>query len=140
MTKSRVTIIGIIVAVLVALVLGLFLFPLQSEDWSSSEPALESATAINLGVTYLPVTSRVSAYYDLGVDTGVLITEVVTGSLADRAGVQVGDIILSYNDVRLGEGVPLFGMMRACPAGSRITMEIQRGKSTRIVELVHTGK
>ncbi len=138
MSKRRLRIVGIVAIALVVVLLGFLLFPRQPEDLRLSEPAPEATTSIDLGVTYLPVTSGLSAYYELGVDSGVLVTEVTSGSLADRAGVEVGDVILSYNGVRLEEGTSLLGMMRACPAGSRVMMEVWRGKNLRTVELVHT--
>lgn len=138
MSKNRLRIVSIVAVALVVVLLGLFLFPRQSEDRLPSEPAQETATSIDLGVIYLPVTPGLSAYYELGVDSGVLVTEVISDGLADRAGVQVGDVILSYNGIRLEEGTSLLGMMRACPVGSRVMMEVWRGKNLRTVELVHT--
>ncbi len=139
MSKRRLRIVGIIGIVLVVVLLGLFLVPRQSEDRLQSEPVQETTTSIDLGVTYLLITPGLSAYYELGVDSGVLVTEVISDSLADRAGVEVGDVILSYNGVRLDEGTSLLGMMRACPVGSRVMMEVWRGQNLRTVELVHTN-
>ena len=137
MNKSRVAIMGVITAVLVALLLGFFLFPRQSEDSLLLEPAQGTSAATNLGFTYLQVTPRVSAYYDLGVDSGALVTEVIPKSLAGKAGVEVGDVILSFNGDRLEEGVPLLGMMMACPDDQRIVLEVRRGEKVSIVELNH---
>ena len=131
--------IGIIAAVLAALVLVFFLVPRQSEDNPSLEPAPGNSAATNLGFTYLPVTPRVSAYYDLGVDSGALVTEVIPESPADRAGVEVGDVILSFNGGRLEEEPPL-GMMMACYADHIIAMEVRRGKNIDIIEINHMGR
>lgn len=100
MNKSRVTTIGVIAVVFIVLVLGFLLFPRQSEDQPSLEPALENSAATDLGFTYLPVTPQVSAYYDLGVDSGALVTEATSNSPADKARVKVGDVILSFNGVK----------------------------------------
>ncbi len=140
MNKSRVAIIGVIAAVLVALVLAFFLFPRQSEDELSLELAKGNSSAVNLGFTYLTVTPRVSAYYDLGVETGALVTEVIPKSPADKAGVEVGDVILSFNGDRLEEKVPLFGMMMACPPDHGIVLEVWRGDNINTVELSHMGR
>ncbi len=140
MSRSRVVIAGVIATALVVVLLRVFLSTGQSEERPLSKPEQETATSMNLGVTYLPMTPGVSTYYDLGVDSGALVTEVVSGSPAARAGVQVGDVILSFNGARLEEEAPLLGMMMACPAGNRITLEVWREKSRRIIELIHTGK
>ena len=136
-TKSRLTIIGAIAVVIIVLVSGFLLLPRQSEELLSPETAQGNSEATNLGFTYLPVTPRVSAYYDLGVDSGALITEVIPQSLAASAGVEVGDVVLSFNGVRVEEEVPLLGMMMTCPAGHRIVLEVLRGGNVSTVELIH---
>lgn len=138
MSRSRLVIAGVIATALVVVLLRVFLSTGQEAERPPSKPELETATSINLGVTYLPMTPGVSAYYDLGVDSGALVTEVVSGSPADRAGVQVGDVILSFNGAILEEEASLLGMMMACPAGNRITLEVWREKSRRIIEFIHT--
>ena len=135
--KSKVAIIGVIATVLVAIVLSFFLLPWQSEDEPSLEPPQETSAATDLGFTYLQVTPRVSAYYDLGVDSGALVTEVIPKSPADRAGVEVGDVILSFNGDRLEEEAPLLGMIMACPADHGIALEVWRGENVSTVELIH---
>ncbi len=140
MSKSKITITGITAAILVVLALGLFLFTRESKDQPPLEPSRETATSLNLGITYLAVTPRLSAYYDLGVDSGALVTEVIPDSLADRAGVEVGDVILSFNGARVEEEARLLGMMIACPAGNRIALNVWRGKSSRMIEFIHTPR
>jgi S1-C subfamily serine protease len=100
----------------------------------------EPGTDHNLGITYLTITPTLAAYYQLGVESGALVTEVGSNSIADKAEVKVGDVILSFNGARLGEGVPLLGMMRACHPGDRIVMEVLRRNSITSVELVHTAR
>lgn len=140
MAKYRVTVVVIVTAILIVLLLGLFMFRSESESQAPRERVQETATAVNLGITYLPVTPILAAYCGLEVDSGALVTEVIPHSSADKAGVKVGDVILSFNGTRLEEGAPLLGMMRACPAGNRIALEIWRGKSIRIVEFIHTER
>ncbi len=53
---------------------------------------------------------------------------------------QVGDVILSYNGVKLEGEVRLLGMMMACPVGNRMTLEVWREKNIRTMELFHSDK
>lgn len=140
MLKSRAVLVTASATIIVLILVGLFMFQWPSEEQSPSELAPETEAPINLGITYLPITPGLAAYYGLGVDCGALVTEVTPGSSADKAGVEVGDVILSFNGVKLEETVPLLGLMRLCHAGSRVTMEIQRESSTRMVELFHNER
>ncbi len=135
--KRRITIIGVVAVTLLLLGLGFFFFPRQIADPSPVDSALETATIADLGISYLQVTPGLSDYYDLGVSSGVLVTEVVSGSPADRTGVQVGDVILSYNGVKLEGEARLLGMMMACPAGNEVTLEVWRENNLRRVALFH---
>ncbi len=138
MSKRQLVILGIVAGVLALVIGGLFLA--KELRLGNSVPDTARATSVDLGITYLTVTSGLAAYYDLGVDSGALVTEVTPGSQADKAGLKVGDVILSYNDERLGEGTPLLGMIRACPADSNIVLEVCRAKEVTKVQLLHTGK
>jgi membrane-associated protease RseP (regulator of RpoE activity) len=116
------------------LVLGLVVLPRQSPDLSAPEPVVETDAVIDLGITYLRVTPMLSAYYDLGVDSGVLVTEVTPGSPMDLASVQAGDVILSYNGTEVGESVSLLGIMRTCRPDDSISLEVCRNKDCSIIE------
>lgn len=144
MPKSKAAVVAAsmvtIAVVLLGIFLGFFLFQGQSEERSPSESAQETAMTHNLGITYLTVTPTLAAYYELGVESGALVTEVGPNSIADKAGVKVGDVILSFNGARLGEGAPLLGLMRACHPQNTIVMEVLRRKSITSVELVHTAR
>lgn len=116
------------------LVLGLVVLPRQSPDLSTPEPVVETDAVIDLGITYLRVTPMLSAYYDLGVDSGVLVTEVTQGSPMDLASIQEGDVILSYNGTKVGGSVSLLGIMRTCRPDDSISLEVCRNKDCSIIE------
>lgn len=138
---SKAKIITFIIALgVLAVVLGFFLVWDQTEDNALLEPALDKETRVDLGITYLPVTPRLSAYYGLGVDSGALITEVVPGSPTDLAGIKEGDIIISFNGAKLEREVPLLGMMMACPAGNTVILEVWRETEVRMIELFHGAR
>jgi len=52
-----------------------------------------------LGVSGLTLTKEIAEYYELPVDRGVIIANVVRGGPADRAGIASGDIILEFDGV-----------------------------------------
>jgi len=51
-----------------------------------------------LGVSGLSLTPEIAAYYNLPVEKGALISEVMSGSPAERAGMERGDIIIGFGD------------------------------------------
>lgn len=140
MNKRRVAIMGVIAVVLLTIVSSFFLLLRQPEESLAPESTPGNSEATNLGFTYLPVTPQVSAYYGLGVDSGALVTEVIPDSPAARAGVEVGDVVLSFNGVRVEEAAPLLGMMMACSTEHEIVVEVWRGGSLRVVELTHVER
>ena len=137
MSKRRLAIISAVVVAVVTILLLFFLLPLYTEDRPPSELVRDNQTATDLGFTYLQITPQISAYYDLGVDSGALITAVIPESPAGKAGMEVGDVILSFNGAQVGETAPLLGMMMVCPAGHKMVLGVWRGKSVSTVELIH---
>ena len=129
------TIIAIVAtAVSVSLVLGLVVLPRQSVDLSVAEPASETAMP-DLGITYLPITPTLCDYYDLEVDSGVLVTEVKPGSPMDVASVKAGDVITSFNGTDLEKGVSLLGVMRTCCHHDEICLELCRNGECSVITL-----
>jgi hypothetical protein len=110
-------------AISLAVVLGVLLLPREPGKF---EPPPDTGGISSLGISYLPLSPGSCACYDLEVDSGVLVTEVVSGSPMDRASIKPGDVILSYNGTRLDSGVPLLCLMRECSAREEIVLEICR--------------
>ncbi|OGO22227.1 MAG: hypothetical protein A2144_11995 [Chloroflexi bacterium RBG_16_50_9] len=135
--KTRIILASVVIIIVLAVLFGFSLSRGQTGDVSSAESTAINRTSVGLGITYLPVTRTVSAYYNLGVDSGALVTEVVPGSPAELAGVKAGDVILSFNGTTLDEEVPLLGMMMSCPAGDMVTLEVWRVNNTVRVEFLH---
>jgi serine protease Do len=138
MSKVRLLlIISASVVFIVVGMLGFFLFPGDSEKWVSPEPFATGKTSVGLGIIYLPVTPELSEYYGLGVEYGALITEVTPGSPADRAGLRASDVVISFNGAKLEEQTSLLGMMMACLAGDKATLEVWREAEVSMIDLFH---
>jgi serine protease Do len=86
-----------------------------------------------LGISYQPITPRVSAIYRLPVQYGVYITDVATNSPASQAGLQVGDIITSIDQTTLDETHAYINTLFQYSAGDKVTLTVNRnGKSIEV--------
>ncbi|MFC1916821.1 S1C family serine protease [Chloroflexota bacterium] len=140
MSKVRLIIVFTSAVGIVAVMLGSFLFSIDTKNGALPELSATGKTYAGLGITYLPITRGLPEYYELGGESGALITEVIPGSPTDRAGLRAGDVILSFNGARPEEQAPLLGMMMACSAGDTVTLEVWRVNKTVVVEFLHTDR
>lgn len=80
-----------------------------------------------LGVSSQMVTPSIASYYDLPVNTGVLITRVMPGTPASQAGLRAGDIILKINDEPINERNPFLNVLMRHKVGERVRLLVNRG-------------
>lgn len=65
--------------------------------------------------------------------TGALVRELVQGGPAAKAGIQVGDVIVSFNGKPIFNAAELTASVRYLPAGSKVTATVERaGKQLEI--------
>ena len=82
-----------------------------------------------LGVGLYSVTEGIAAYYGLAVDQGALITEVVANSPADKAGLEQGDVIVSFDDKEITNIDDLIQTIRANQIGQQVKITFWRGET-----------
>ncbi len=88
-----------------------------------------------MGVQVQTVTPELAVGLRLARDWGVLVSDVLPGSPADKAGVKIQDIILSI-DGRSTESVPIFGfILFTRPAGEVAKVEVLRGNEKVVLEV-----
>lgn len=81
-----------------------------------------------LGVRYTHISKDVAILNE--VPQGELVREVVTGSAADKAGLEVGDIINEFDGQKLTEDNQLTTLIRAKKVGDMIKVKIYRDKKS----------
>jgi len=79
-----------------------------------------------LGIRWQQVTPRIAAAYNLPVEWGVFVAEVVPGSPADRAGLQQGDIITRIGDFPLDQEHAYINTLFTYSPGDTVTLEVMR--------------
>jgi len=86
-----------------------------------------------LGVAIGEVTSDIAKRVGVKKGEGVLVNEVFTGSPAAEAGVQEGDVILSFNGQKVASPRDLQEVVERAPIGSKQPIEVLRdGKSKQL--------
>ena len=79
-----------------------------------------------LGVVTTDLSPEDASKFDLPVDSGALVEQVVPGSAAADAGVRKGDIITSLGDARVERYGDLLGALRDYAPGDTVTLTVFR--------------
>jgi len=89
-----------------------------------------------LGVSTYPVSSDIAHVYGLDSAQGALITQVVTGSAADHAGLRTGDIITAINGTPVKSPTELRNAVGLMRVGDRVEVRYLRDGKTQKVSAV----
>ena len=84
-----------------------------------------------LGVAIQPVTPELAQPFGLEEPQGALVADVTHGSPADKAGLERGDVILSFNNTPVKDSHELPALVAQTPVGERVTVTVLRGGKER---------
>lgn len=87
-----------------------------------------------LGVQIQALTPELAKSFRLENTKGVLVSSVEPGSPADKAGLQSGDVILSFDGKPVGTANELPRVVAATKPGTAVTLDIWRGGTPRQVK------
>ena len=86
-----------------------------------------------LGVSIQPLTKELAASFKRGDTSGALVSAVMDGSPADKAGVKAGDVIVEFNGKKIPKATDLPGLVADVPVGKDVPMVVVReGKEQRL--------
>jgi serine protease DegQ len=88
-----------------------------------------------LGIDYRDITPEVARYFRLPVEEGIVVVQVVRGSPAQRAGIQVEDFIVGFDGEAVEDGGKLRRLLRAKRPGDAVRLEIVRGTARRTISV-----
>ncbi len=88
-----------------------------------------------LGVIIQPVTDELAQYFGLEKAEGALISNVQSGSPAEKAGLRRGDIILQYNDKPIKTTEELQEAVRETEIGQKVVLLVHRSGGTVYVSV-----
>lgn len=82
-----------------------------------------------LGVALTELTPELRAHFGVGEDEGVMVSKVLDDSPAQKAGLEVGDIVTAVDSKRIGSGHSLSRIIRGKEAGESVLLEVWRDGS-----------
>jgi Do/DeqQ family serine protease len=90
-----------------------------------------------LGVSIYNVTPDIAQLYGLGDQPGALVSQVVDGSPADKAGIKTGDVITSVNGQNVKSNTELRNAIGMLRVGDKVDVGIVRdGKPRRVTAVI----
>ena len=89
-----------------------------------------------IGVTIQEVTRDLAESFGLGKPDGALISGVEKGGAADKAGIQVSDVVLKFDGKVVVSSTDLPRMVAATRPGSKVTVQLWRKGASREISLV----
>jgi Do/DeqQ family serine protease len=89
-----------------------------------------------LGVNIQDVTPELAATLGLPGNSGALVSQVAPDSAAEKAGIQIEDVIVSVNGIRLRDSGSLKNAIGLLPPGENVTVGLIRGGRERTVTAV----
>jgi serine protease Do len=98
-------------------------------------PQLESGKIVRgwLGVTIQDVTPELAKNFGIQEQKGVIISGLLPGSPAEKAGLQQGDVVVFFNGHKVDDARSLSRMVAAVQPGTRVSLGIIRdGRNTEI--------
>ncbi len=88
-----------------------------------------------LGVYIQDLTKDIAETMGLKVDKGALVSEVVKGSPADKAGLKRGDVIIKVNDTKINNSGDLQDAIRSKKAGTKVTLTVIRDNNEMTIDV-----
>ena len=83
-----------------------------------------------MGISYETITPQTAALNNLSLENGLLITNVETGSPADKAGLAAGNIITKFDGTVITGDTSLANLLLAHQVGDSVKLSIVRNGST----------
>ena len=95
----------------------------------------KTPTHAQLGVTLSTINSQTAKRYGLNVDSGAYVTGVYSGSGAESAGFQTGDIVTKFEGTAIESASDLMLQVRSKNPGDKVSIEINRDGETKTLEV-----
>ena len=114
-----------------------FSIPIQPAMWIAQQ-LIEHGEVVRpwINITAVDLNPKIVAYYSLPTKNGILVTNVLPSSEAERSGLKPGDIIIHLADVQIDNVRDLIKVMNKHQAGDKVNVELFRGDKKMVIETV----
>ena len=106
---------------------------IHSENAEGLEGLLLGGPRAYLGVSLNNLTPELSEHFGGPKESGVIVESVADNSPADKAGIRVGDIIVSIDGKDVKSAVDIRTGLRGKKSGDTVRVEIQRGRGRQTI-------
>lgn len=79
-----------------------------------------------LGISLVGIGGELRQHFGANADRGVLISHVEKGSVADKAGLEVGDVLVAVDDKNAGNAVDVLNAIATAPKGTTVNIRVVR--------------
>ena len=86
-----------------------------------------------LGVATQDLTPELAAAFEISRKKGVVVAQVEVGSPADKAGIQVGDVLIAVNGSEVESASQVRNEVGMLRIGDRVDIEVLRGGKSRLI-------
>jgi serine protease Do len=88
-----------------------------------------------LGVVIQPVTPELKDKLKLSTEKGALVADVVEGGPAEKAGIERGDVIVTFDGKEISESDDLPYIVASTPVGKTVTVEVIRKGQRKSIQV-----
>ncbi|MCM2315045.1 MAG: PDZ domain-containing protein, partial [Thermoanaerobaculia bacterium] len=79
-----------------------------------------------IGVSLVELTPELRGYFGVANDTGVLVSEAMKGSPAEKAGIRAGDVIVSLDGKSVDSSREIGEIVRGMKKGDTVKVDVRR--------------
>lgn len=109
-----------------------FAIPINQARWIATElDEHKKVRRAAIGTTLVDLKPRIAKKFKLEPNSGILIYQIITGSVAEKAGLKAGDVIVEFNGKRVRDSASLQVEIERKPIGSTQPIVVKR-KGKRI--------
>jgi len=114
-----------------------FSIPIQPATWIAQQ-LIEHGEVVRpwISINAVDLNPKIVAYYNLPTKSGVMVTNVLPGSEAERSGLKPGDIVVRMEDVQIDNVRDLIKVVNKHQVGDKVNVELFRGNDKLVLETV----